>query len=98
MIWILCVVLQKIGVSFTAGVSPCAFFGIAMCLCTTGVTGTVGAGSVESLEWQTVYKDVLKPGTSQMMENRLPDARELSYQHLMAGSVKQTFKASRSWS
>jgi len=31
-----------------------------------------------------------------MMENKLPDARELSYQHLMAGSVKQTFKASRS--
>jgi len=28
-----------------------------------------------------------------MMENRLPDARELSYQHLMAGSVTQTFKA-----
>jgi len=28
-----------------------------------------------------------------MMENRLPDARELSYQHLMARRVKQTFKA-----
>jgi len=42
------------------------------------------------------YEDVLKLGTSQMMENRFPDARELSYQHLMEGSVKQTFKASRS--
>jgi len=28
-----------------------------------------------------------------MVENRLPDARELSCQHLMAGSVEQTFKA-----
>jgi len=45
-----------------------------------------------------VHEDILKLGTSQMMEDRLPDARELSYQHLMAGSVKQTFKASPSWS
>jgi len=34
-------------------------------------------------------KVVLKLGTSQMMENRLPDARELSYQDLMAGSVNK---------
>jgi len=38
-------------------------------------------------------KEVLKLGTSQMMENRLPDARELSYQHLMAGSVKHRLPA-----
>jgi len=28
-----------------------------------------------------IYREVLKLGTSQMMENRFPDARELSYQH-----------------
>jgi len=39
---------------------------------------------------------VLKLGTSQMMENRLPDARELSYQHLMAGSENKHSRCSSS--
>jgi len=42
-----------------------------------------------------ICKVILKLGSSQIMENRLPDGRELSYQHLMAGRVKHTFKASR---